>query len=53
MLKEILEQEDATVRSMGIGGRIENDTCVKLGGLSAHRTELMSVQNLIILACPK
>jgi glucosamine--fructose-6-phosphate aminotransferase (isomerizing) len=51
MLKEIMEQPDAVLRAINNGGRIESDTCVKLGGLEKYRNELTEVDHLILLGC--
>jgi glucosamine--fructose-6-phosphate aminotransferase (isomerizing) len=37
MLKEIMEQPDCIIRAMNNGGRIENNVCVKLGGLDLYQ----------------
>ncbi|AYV82327.1 MAG: glucosamine-fructose-6-phosphate aminotransferase, partial [Homavirus sp.] len=50
-IKEINEQYDSSMRAMGMGGRIMNDSEVKLGGLSAHIDQLVDVDNLILLGC--
>ena len=50
-LKEIYEQPDAAIRAMGMGGRLKNDHCVKLGGLESHYNELINIDHLIILGC--
>lgn len=49
-LKEIFEQYESIQRSLGNGGRIDNNY-VKLGGLQSHDIELKYLDNLIILAC--
>jgi len=51
LLKEILEQSDAVTRSINNGGRIENNTCIKLGGLDACKSRLLEINHLIILGC--
>ena len=50
-IKEINEQHDSCMRAMGMGGRIMNDSQVKLGGLASHITELIDIDNLIMLGC--
>jgi glucosamine--fructose-6-phosphate aminotransferase (isomerizing) len=59
-LKEIHEQFDSSQRAMGLGGRLDNtrldntrldNTRVKLGGLSQHTKELLTIEHLIILGC--
>ena len=49
MLKEIHEQYDASLRA--IGGRLLNDTEVKLGGLESHTEILKKIDHLILLGC--
>ena len=51
MLKEIKEQQTCINRALNNGGRIQNDSCVKLGGLDNYTTELLEVKHLIILGC--
>jgi glucosamine--fructose-6-phosphate aminotransferase (isomerizing) len=51
LLKEILEQPESILRAMNNGGRIENNTCVKLGGLDTCKSRLMEINHLIILGC--
>jgi glucosamine--fructose-6-phosphate aminotransferase (isomerizing) len=51
MLKEIMEQPDAIIRSMNNGGRIRSETEVKLGGLDKFKIELMQIDHLILLGC--
>jgi glucosamine--fructose-6-phosphate aminotransferase (isomerizing) len=51
MLKEIMEQPDALIRSINNGGRIETDTTVKLGGLENYKNELIEIDHLILLGC--
>jgi len=51
LLKEIVEQSDAVTRAINNGGRIENNTCVKLGGLDACKSRLLEINHLIILGC--
>lgn len=50
-LKEIHEQFESSIRAMGRGGRILNDKEVKLGGFNSHITELLQLDNLILLGC--
>ena len=47
-LKEIKEQEFSINHALNNGGRIENDSFVKLGGL--HK-KLLKIENLIIVGC--
>jgi len=51
MLKEIMEQPECIIRAMNNGGRIENNVCVKLGGLDQNKSRLLEINNLIILGC--
>jgi glucosamine--fructose-6-phosphate aminotransferase (isomerizing) len=51
MLKEIMEQPESIVRAINNGGRIASETTVKLGGLDAFRTELSTIDHLILLGC--
>ncbi len=50
-IKEINEQYESSLRAMGMGGRILNDREVKLGGLNSHLSDLIGIDNLIILGC--
>lgn len=50
-LKEILEQPASISRSLNYGGRIVDDSMVKLGGLEERITQLSEVRHLIIAAC--
>ena len=50
-LKEINDQSVACVAATGNGGRIINNSAVKLGGLDMKRAELMSVDNIVFLGC--
>ena len=50
-LKEINEQFDSSLRAMGMGGRLDGDRRVKLGGLDSHKSLLMNIDHLIILGC--
>jgi len=51
LLKEILEQPESILRAINNGGRIESNTCVKLGGLDTCKSRLMDINHLIILGC--
>jgi len=51
LLKEIMEQSDAVNRAINNGGRIENNTCTKLGGLDTCKSRLIEINHLIILGC--
>jgi glucosamine--fructose-6-phosphate aminotransferase (isomerizing) len=50
-LKEINDQSVASVAATGNGGRIINNSAVKLGGLDMKRAELMAVENIVFLGC--
>ena len=50
-LKEIYEQRESSLRSIGGGGRICNDSEVRLGGLNSHKKQLIDIEHLIILGC--
>jgi glucosamine--fructose-6-phosphate aminotransferase (isomerizing) len=51
MMKEIMEQPEAIMRALNNGGRIADETHVKLGGLETCRTGLLSARHLILLGC--
>jgi len=50
-IKEIYEQENTVLNSFNRGGRIKNDSEVKLGGLEEHINILKKIDNIIILGC--
>jgi glucosamine--fructose-6-phosphate aminotransferase (isomerizing) len=50
MLKEIMEQPSTLTETMR-GRLIEEDGCVKLGGLTGMDTELRAVKRVVILGC--
>lgn len=50
-LKEIYEQTETVKRAIGNGGRIINESEVKLGGLEQNKNKLMEIDNLILLGC--
>jgi glucosamine--fructose-6-phosphate aminotransferase (isomerizing) len=50
-IKEINEQYDASLRTMGMGGRILDEKEVKLGGLESHTDYLKYIDHLILLGC--
>jgi glucosamine--fructose-6-phosphate aminotransferase (isomerizing) len=50
-LKEIKEQIDSTLRAISLGGRLLSNYEVKLGGLNAKKSELMELDNIILLGC--
>lgn len=51
MLKEIMEQPDAVIRAINNGGRIENNSSVKLGGLETNKETLMQLSHIVLLGC--
>ena len=50
-LKEINEQPNVVLSSINKGGRIKNNSEVKLGGLEQHADALRAIKNIIILGC--
>lgn len=50
-IKEILEQDETSLRAIGNGGRIDKNERVKLGGLDDSKKILKKVKNLILLGC--
>jgi glucosamine--fructose-6-phosphate aminotransferase (isomerizing) len=50
-LKEIHEQIDSSLRAISLGGRLLSSNEVKLGGLNEHHSELVNINNLILLGC--
>lgn len=50
-IKEIHEQPQTIMNAINMGGRIKNESEVKLGGLDEHKEMLKVVENLIILGC--
>lgn len=50
-IKEIMEQPEAISRALNYGGRILNETDVKLGGLDIKKDTLLSIKHLVIAAC--
>jgi glucosamine--fructose-6-phosphate aminotransferase (isomerizing) len=50
-LKEINEQPNTVINAINRGGRIKNETEVKLGGLDINIDTLKSINNIIILGC--
>jgi len=51
LIKEIMEQPESVTRAMNNGGRIDNNTNVKLGGLDTYKSRLLEINHLIILGC--
>jgi glucosamine--fructose-6-phosphate aminotransferase (isomerizing) len=50
-LKEIYQQPRVILNTINNGGRIKNETDVKLGGLEQHTNMLKNVNNIILLGC--
>ena len=50
-IKEIHEQPECILRAINNGGRILNDSQVKLGGLDSHKDLLLHIEHLILLGC--
>lgn len=50
-IKEINEQYDASMRAMGMGGRIVSNHKVRLGGLNEYNDSLKYIDHLILLGC--
>lgn len=50
-MKEIFEQPMSINRALNMGGRILNDSNVKLGGLDSKKDELLKCNHLILLGC--
>jgi len=50
-IKEIHEQTESCLRAISLGGRLYSNDEVKLGGLESNKTELMMIDNIILLGC--
>ena len=50
-LKEIYEQPESSLRTMGMGSKLENDEKVRLKEFNVKYRELLEIKNLIILGC--
>lgn len=50
-IKEIHEQPQTIMNGINMGGRIKNESQVKLGGLEEHIDLLNDVENIILLGC--
>ena len=50
-IKEIMEQPEAILRALTYGARFQSEDQVKLGGLDAARSRLMSIHHLLITGC--
>lgn len=51
MIKEIHEQGESSMRAISLGGRIQTNNTVMLGGLAMSKPELMNIDHLILLGC--
>ena len=49
--KEIYEQPISSLNAISLGGRLLSNNKVKLGGLERKQSELMQINNLILLGC--
>ena len=50
-IREIMEQPSSLSAALNHGGRILNETSVKLGGLESKRSMLITIRHLVIAAC--
>jgi len=50
-IKEILEQDETSLRAISLGGRIDKNEKVKLGGLDENKKILKKINNIILLGC--
>ena len=50
-IKEIYEQPQKIMNSINLGGRILDDTHVKLGGCDENQERLTQIENIILLGC--
>jgi glucosamine--fructose-6-phosphate aminotransferase (isomerizing) len=50
-IKEIMEQPEAISRALNYGGRFQDESKVKLGGLEENKETLGSIEHLVIAAC--
>ena len=50
-IKEIHEQIESCLRAISLGGRLYSNNEVRLGGLEINKTELMMINNIILLGC--
>ena len=51
MIKEIYDQPDSIEKALNNGGRIDNSTSVKLGGLDNLKHRLENIKHIILLGC--
>jgi glucosamine--fructose-6-phosphate aminotransferase (isomerizing) len=50
-MEQIMEQPAAISRALNLGGRIDKDGNIKLGGLDQNVEKMMSINNLVMAAC--
>jgi glucosamine--fructose-6-phosphate aminotransferase (isomerizing) len=50
-IKEIHEQPESVLRAMNNGGRLLSDSEVRLGGLDSNKSNLLSIDHMILLGC--
>jgi glucosamine--fructose-6-phosphate aminotransferase (isomerizing) len=50
-IKEINEQPESVLRAINNGGRLLTDSTVKLGGLDSNKSNLLSIDHMILLGC--
>ena len=50
-IKEIHEQPESVLRAINNGGRLLTDSTVKLGGLDSNKSNLLSIDHMILLGC--
>ena len=50
-IKEIYEQPQSILRALNMGGRILDDSHVKLGGLDFNRDKIIGMDHIILLGC--
>jgi glucosamine--fructose-6-phosphate aminotransferase (isomerizing) len=50
-IKEIYDQPNTILNTINHGGRIKNNSEVKLGGLETHINIIKNIQNIILLGC--
>lgn len=51
MIQEIMEQPESIMRAINYGGRIKDDTSVKLGGLESCVEKLQGVEHIVLVGC--
>jgi glucosamine--fructose-6-phosphate aminotransferase (isomerizing) len=50
-IKEIHEQPESVLRAINNGGRLLSDSTVRLGGLDSNKSNLLSIDHMILLGC--